>query len=72
MIPALSCKDPAFLKAAYPCPLISLVDDERHIQPGKYISFDGRWRVWRMTRERVPIPLGAFPSIDAALFQARR
>jgi hypothetical protein len=66
-------RDPVFLKTVWPCRDITLIDDERHIQSGsKYIDFDGRWRVYRMTKERVPIPLGAFQSLSAAIFQARR
>jgi len=66
-------RDPLFLKTVYPCPDIALIDDERHIKSGsKFIDFDGRWRVYRMTPERVPIPLGAFPSLPCALYIARR
>jgi hypothetical protein len=74
MIPVytLTHRSPVFLKAVYPRPDIVLVDDERHIPIGNYVTFDDRWRVWKMTRQRVPIPLGAFHSIESALFIARR
>lgn len=77
MITAVSNRAPEFLKAAYASPSVSLIDDERHVRAGKkYITFDDsrafKWRVWRMTRERVPIPLGAFPDLGDALYIARR
>jgi hypothetical protein len=61
MITALTHRSPEFLKAAYACPTLTLTDDERHIRTGtKYLSFDEsrpfKWRVWRMSRGRVPIP----------------
>lgn len=67
---------PAFLKAAYR-PDTDLIDHERHIPArARFVSWeadhDRPWRVWRMTRERVPIPLGRFPDIGAALCAARR
>lgn len=77
MITALTHRSPEFLKAAYACPTLTLTDDERHIRTGaKYLSFDEsrpfKWRVWRMSRGRVPIPLGAFPDLGGALYVARR
>jgi hypothetical protein len=72
MLMALSNRDARFLKAVYPLP-IKLVDHERHIPAGKkYIAFDGRWRVWRMTIERVSIPQGAFPDLAGAIYMARK
>ena len=71
MLMALSSRDARFLKAVYPLP-IKLIDHERHIPAGKkYIAFDGRWRVWKMTIERVPIPQGAFPDLAGAIYMAR-
>ncbi len=55
MVRSITHHAPEFLKAAYKSP-VDLVDHERHIKAGeKYLSFDGGFRVWRMTRERVPI-----------------
>jgi hypothetical protein len=72
MLMALDNHDPRFLKAVYPLP-IKLIDHERHIPAGtKYIAFDGRWRVWRMTTERVSIPQGAFPDLAGAIYMARK
>jgi hypothetical protein len=72
MLMALSNRDARFLKAVYPLP-IKLIDHERHIPAGKkYIAFDGRWRVWKMTIERVPIPQGAFPDLAGAIYMARK
>lgn len=72
MLKAICNRDPAFLKTVYPLP-IDLVDHERHIQAGhKYLTYDGRWRVWRMTAQRVPLPQGAFPTAAAAIFMLRK
>ena len=72
MLMALDNRDPRFLKAVYPLP-IKLIDHERHIPAGKkYIAFDGRWRVWKMTTERVPIPQGASPDLAGAIYMARK
>lgn len=72
MLTAICNPDPTFLKAVYSAP-IKLIDHERHIRSGtKYITFDGRWRVWRMTRERVPIPQGAFPDLAGAIYMVRK
>lgn len=65
---ALANNDPRYLKETYKHPLISHVDHERHIRAGeKYISWDGGYRVWKMTRQRVPIPIGKFRSIHEAV-----
>lgn len=57
-----------FLKQAYAHPDIELTDHERHIKSGSlYITYDGQWRVWKMTPERVPIPRGRFTTINAAI-----
>lgn len=77
MIAAITNRSPDFLKPAYACPSLSLIDEDRHVRAGaKYLTFDdtrtNRWRVWRMTRERVPIPLGAYPDLASALYVARR
>ena len=72
MLMAIDNRSPAFLKAVYPLP-IKLIDHERHIPAGKkYITFDGRWRVWRMTKEGVPIPNGAYPDLAGAIYMARK
>lgn len=72
MLRAICNHDPTFLKAVYPQP-ITLVDHERHIPSGsKYITFDGTFKIWRMTRERVPIPLGRCNDIQGAMYLARK
>lgn len=72
---AVTHHNPHFLKAAYAADL-DLTDHERHIKAGaKYITWqehDTPWRVWRMTRERVPIPLGRFKELGGALYVARK
>lgn len=65
---------PAFLKTAYLYDL-NLIDHVRHVPSGaKYISWEMNrgWRVWRMTKERVPIPLGVFNNPGCALYVARK
>lgn len=72
MLMAICNRDARFLKAVYPLP-IKLIDHERHIPAGnKYITYDGRWRVWRMTPERVPIPQGASPDLAGAIYMIRK
>ena len=72
MLMAICNRDARFLKAVYPLP-IKLIDHERHIPAGnKYITFDGRWRVWRMTTERVSIPQGASPDLAGAIYMIRK
>lgn len=70
---ALTNHHPTFLKAAYAHPSIDLTDHERHIKSGSlYLTWDGQWRLWKMTPERVPIPRGRFKTINSALFAANR
>lgn len=70
---ALTHHNPTFLKAAYAADL-DLIDHERHIKAGtKYITWgEGKWFAWRMTRERVPIPLGRFNDLGGALYVVRK
>lgn len=66
---ALAHHNPRYLKETYKHPLIDHVDHERHIPAGtKYLSWDDGYRVWKMTRQRVPIPQGKFRSIYEAIF----
>lgn len=70
---ALTNHAPEFLKAVYAHPMVDLVDHERHIKSGtRYISWDGSWRVWKMTPERVPIPSGRFNTLNSAIFFGMR
>lgn len=41
----------------------------KYITPDAYLN---QWRVWRMTHERVPIPLGRFQDIAWAIYTARK
>lgn len=73
---ALTHHAPEFLREAYRLNLI-LVDHERHLPGGiKYLTYEpGQilpWRVWRMTRQRVPIPIGACYSIGEGIYNARK
>lgn len=73
MIIALTHHNPEFLKATYSHPSIELTDHERHIPSGrKYISWDGQWRVWKMSPERVPIPCGRFRTLNTAIIKAKQ
>lgn len=70
MIWAVTHHDPEFLKAVYKKPQIKLTDHERHIPTGqKYISWDGSWRIWLMSPERVPIPKGRYPTLNSVLIR---
>lgn len=72
-ITAVTHHDPTFLKAAYAHPSIDLTDHERHIRSGStYLTWDGQWRLWKMTPERVPIPQGRFQTINSAIFAANK
>lgn len=74
-VTAVTHHDPRFLKPAYAADL-ALTDHERHIKAGaKYITWKERetpWHVWKMTKERVPIPLGRFKELGSALYVARK
>jgi hypothetical protein len=37
-----------------------------------YISFMGRWSVYRMDKDRIPRLCGHYPDIQSAIFRARR
>lgn len=64
---ALANNDPRYLRETYKHPLIDHVEHERHIKPGvRYLSWDGGYRVWKMTRHG-PVPLGRFRSIYEAV-----
>lgn len=66
---ALAHHDPRYLQETYKHPQIDHVDHERHIPAGRrYISWDGGYRVWKMTLWRKAIPIGKFRSIHEAIF----
>ena len=69
---ALSHHNPHYLKATYANAFIDHVDHEDRIKSGrKFISWDDGYRVWKMTPERVPIPIGRFPDLGSAIYRAR-
>jgi hypothetical protein len=66
-------RDPIFLKTVWPMNLDLIPTEDRVPSGHKYITFDaGRWRCWRMTAQRVPIPLGRFGDIAGAIYMARK
>lgn len=72
-ITAVTNHHPEFLKATYSHPFVDLTDHERHIRSGsQYLTWDGVWKVWKMTPERVPIPRGRYPTLNAAIIAAQR
>ena len=55
-IKTITNRDPMFLKTAYKYDsLVNLQNDERFISVGeKYISYNGHWNVYKMTKGRLP------------------
>jgi hypothetical protein len=72
-IKTITNRDPVFLKTAYKYDnLVNLQNDERFIGVGeKYISYDGSWTVYKMTKGRIPRLCGRFDSLHRAVFRAR-
>lgn len=69
---AVTHRNPVYLKAVYQS-WITLVNTEDEIPSGfRYLSWQDGYRVWRMTHERVPIPLGRVPDISCAIYLIRR
>ena len=72
-IKTITNRDPMFLKTAYKFDsLVNLQNDERFISVGeKYISYNGSWNVYKMTKGRLPRICGRFDSLHRAVFRAR-
>jgi hypothetical protein len=72
-IKTITNRDPMFLKTAYKFDsLVNLQNDERFISVGeKYISYNGSWNVYKMTKGRLPRLCGRFDSLHRAVFRAR-
>jgi hypothetical protein len=72
-IKTITNRNPMFLQTAYKYDeIVNLQNDERFICVGeKYIAFDGEWKVFKMTKGRVPRLCGRFASLPRAVFRAR-
>jgi hypothetical protein len=72
-IKTITNRNPMFLQTAYKYDeIVNLQNDERFICVGeKYIAFDGEWKVYKMTKDRVPRLCGRFASLPRAVFRAR-
>ena len=72
-IKTITNRDPMFLKTAYKYDnLVNLQNDERFISVGeKYISYNGSWNVYKMTKGRLPRLCGRFDSLHRAVYRAR-
>jgi hypothetical protein len=72
-IKTITNHNPMFLQTAYKYDeIVNLQNDERFICVGeKYIAFDGEWKVYKMTKSRVPRLCGRFASLPRAVFRAR-
>jgi hypothetical protein len=72
-IKTITNRNPMFLQTAYKYDeIVNLQNDERFISVGeKYIAFDGEWKVYKMTKGRVPRLCGRFASLPRAVFRAR-
>lgn len=72
-IKTITNRHPEFLKTAYAHDnLVDLHNDERFIVVGeKYISYDGAWKVYKMTKNRVPRLCGRFKVLHSAVHRAR-
>ena len=72
MIFAITDRTPEYLKAIYPAPvqLVNVIDE---IPPGEtFISWERGFKVSKLTRSRIPIPIGRFSNVNEALFHARK
>lgn len=67
-IKVVTHRAPSFLKAAYPHPMVDLVNHEGFVGTEHYITYDGHYRLWKMTPERVPIPRGRYPTLNDAIY----
>ena len=73
-IKTITQSDPLFLKTAYKYDhLIDLQNHERFIDSGEaFMRYDqGIWKIYRMTRDRMPILLGRFTTLHTAVYRAR-
>lgn len=70
-VKTITNRNPVFLKAAYACPSVDLVNHEGEIETDeKFIQWNKDWMVYRMNRNRVPIPCGRFQNLHAAINRA--
>jgi len=69
---AITCREPAFLKAAYKFShLVELQNDKKSIKRGLvFITYDdGAWDLWRQSDP--PRYLGRYESLNRAVFYGR-
>ena len=72
MIYAITDRSPEYLKAIYPAP-VELVNTLQEIPAGvSFIHWERGFKVSRLNRYRVPIPIGRFSNVNEAIFHARR
>lgn len=71
MIYAITDRSPEYLKAIYPAP-VELVNTVQEVPAGvNFIQWERGFKVYKQTREKIPIPLGRFSNVNEALFRAR-
>ena len=72
-IKTITQHDPAFLKTAYKHDhLIDLQNHEGFVDDGEvFIRYDNVWKIYRMTKERIPQLLGKFKTLHTAVYRAR-
>lgn len=72
-IKTITNQDPMFLETAFKYDnLVNLLNDERFVCVGeKYISYNGSWNVYKMTKGRLPRLCGRFKTLHSAVHRAR-
>jgi len=72
LIKAIKSSHPEFSILYKFQPIITLVNNQNEIKDNEnYILYDGRWRVYRMGRDRIPRSKGKYISVYGAIFKAR-
>lgn len=73
-VKVVTSRDPAFLKATYPIPIIKLIDHAGFVDKGErfVIKQDAGWTVLVMTESRATIKVRSFADIHSALGAAQQ
>jgi hypothetical protein len=73
-IKAVTNRAPEFLKTTYPHSGVDLIDHDGFVKYNeKFITWSpGKWKTWRMGKERTPVLCGIYDNLNSAVFRARK
>lgn len=73
-VKVVTSRDPAFLKAAYAIPIVSLIDHQGFVDKGErfVVKCKDGWQVLLMTESRATVKMVTTQNIHSALGAAQR